>query len=371
MSKENYYKEIVDKEIEPVFHTHPYYNARTKEVFIKLFAEDMDISINDIKSLNNCEGLFSINIDNKIVYFYIEYIDGGGNNKHDNPNPRVKVSIPFKNKVFQNIILDDIVFIVNLYIPYKRVSENLELDNDNLVYLFVLPNQVFEATGYKNNLSNKLNNSGLNTNPSSRWVSLFDIKNCINDGDILKNNKKNVSIIPKTKIKNFINAKVKHEYQTWKLEKLMISLEQDNNDERKAGYEVKARKEFKDKLVNDFNPPRCQNLHHNIFHETALRGSHIMAVNQIKKQSNLTIEDKILYISDINNGLLLCANCDALFDKYKFTIIENGELLIKNNIKQVEEILNCKNGDIIISIDDFSKKEKYLKFHQKMFKSNN
>ncbi|MGL5617438.1 MAG: HNH endonuclease [Metamycoplasmataceae bacterium] len=371
MSKEFKYKEIIDKEINTISKIHPLTGKKNKDEFIELFLNGINVDNNDIKRIEKCSGLFSVKIEGKNIYFYIEHVDGGGKNKLESIDPSVKVSIPFNNKIFQNIVIDNIVFIVNIYVPYKIIDNTLTLDYDNLIYLFMLPTEIFKAKGYRNIISNKLNKTTLKTNPSSRWVSLSKIKDSILNQELKINQRENVIVIPKKSIKNFINSKVKKEYETWKLEKLLISFVEDKNDSRKLLYISSARREFKIKLINSINPSKCQNIHHNIFHKTALRGSHILAVNKIVKDQGLSIKEKTNCISDINNGLLLCANCDSLFDKYKFTIVDNGLVQIKNNIKEVENVLGCKNGERIILVSDYDSRKKYLKFHAKTFRENN
>jgi len=114
-------------------------------------------------------------------------------------------------------------------------------------------------------------------------------------------------------------------------------------------------------------PPRCQNIHHDITNRTVLRGSYILGVAKIIENKDFNKETKIEMISDINNGFMLCANCDALFDKVKFTIINKGILFVKHDIEQIEQILNCKNGERIITEEEFKTKIRYLKLHNSEF----
>lgn len=71
---------------------------------------------------------------------------------------------------------------------------------------------------------------------------------------------------------------------------------------------------------------------------------------------------------DINNGLLLCANADALFDKQLITIDENKNLvfsfLLKNNYKlQNQLLLNQPIFKFILN----DERMKYMEFHRNLF----
>lgn len=65
---------------------------------------------------------------------------------------------------------------------------------------------------------------------------------------------------------------------------------------------------------------------------------------------------------DVNNGLLLCANHDKLFDRYLISFDEDGEILISNQIRrEYYGILNLLNSN---SIEINEKQEKYLFHHR-------
>lgn len=71
---------------------------------------------------------------------------------------------------------------------------------------------------------------------------------------------------------------------------------------------------------------------------------------------------------DINNGLLLCANADALFDKHLITIDENKEIVFSFVLEHDEKLKQMLrlNNEIFKSIlnDD---RMKYLEFHRNEF----
>ncbi|WP_104712477.1 HNH endonuclease signature motif containing protein [Helicobacter cetorum] len=91
---------------------------------------------------------------------------------------------------------------------------------------------------------------------------------------------------------------------------------------------------------------------------TLFRASHIKGYSEC--------EDYEKY--DINNGLLLVANADALFDKYLITIDENKQIkfsfLLKNNHK-LKAQLNLNNGIFKEILND--SRMSYLKHHRMIF----
>ncbi|GAA7534507.1 hypothetical protein ckin32_03040 [Helicobacter pylori] len=92
--------------------------------------------------------------------------------------------------------------------------------------------------------------------------------------------------------------------------------------------------------------------------KTLFRASHI------KGYSDCDEEEKY----DIDNGLLLVANADALFDKHFITIDENKQLkfsyLLENNHK-LKSQLNLNNGIFKDILND--RRMQYLAYHRKIF----
>jgi len=361
------FKEIVNGKIEMVNYIHPHYSQKNKQIFIDKFLIDMGVKKNQVRYYEKCDGLISIKIGKRNIRFYIEHTDGGGMNKSSDENPRIKVNIPFTKKIFQEEVLNEIVMVVNIYVPLIKTANRLSLDNNNASYLFILPNEIFNAKAFKNIVSNKLNGTALDTNSSSRWVYLRDLIITNMNGTQTHNKKKNVIIIPQNNIKIFLMCEIEKNIDKWKIEKLLVKFENDEDRIRKDSYKFAARREFKEKLIESMKPPRCQNIHHDITNRTVLRGSHILGVAKIIENKEFNKETKIEMISDINNGFMLCANCDALFDKVKFTIINKGILFVKHDIEQIEQILNCKNGERIITEEEFKTKIRYLKLHNSEF----
>ena len=71
---------------------------------------------------------------------------------------------------------------------------------------------------------------------------------------------------------------------------------------------------------------------------------------------------------DVNNGLLLCANADALFDKHMITVDENKQLvfsfLIEDNLQLRHKLLlNQPIFNLILN----DKRMEYMKEHRRIF----
>lgn len=92
---------------------------------------------------------------------------------------------------------------------------------------------------------------------------------------------------------------------------------------------------------------------------TLFRASHI------KRYADCTDQEKF----DINNGILMCANADALFDKHLITISETGEIifseLIKNDRRLISNLL--LNQPIFKDILN-QERMNYLEEHRRIFK---
>lgn len=93
---------------------------------------------------------------------------------------------------------------------------------------------------------------------------------------------------------------------------------------------------------------------------TLFRASHIKAFNECN------IDEAF----DINNGILMIANADALFDKHLITISDDGEIifsyLLKNEHKLIQELrLTEKVFKAILN----DKRKEYLKRHREVFEN--
>ena len=65
-----------------------------------------------------------------------------------------------------------------------------------------------------------------------------------------------------------------------------------------------------------------------------IQGAHIWSVADIKKESNLSPEEKLKQAIDGDNGIWLCQNHHKMLDLHLLRITENGKLKIKSDLKQ-------------------------------------
>lgn len=65
-----------------------------------------------------------------------------------------------------------------------------------------------------------------------------------------------------------------------------------------------------------------------------IAGAHIWSVADIKQKTDLTMEDKIKFATDGDNGIWLCENHHKMLDKHLIRIIENGELKILSGLHE-------------------------------------
>lgn len=65
----------------------------------------------------------------------------------------------------------------------------------------------------------------------------------------------------------------------------------------------------------------------------------------------------------MNNGLLLCANHDKLFDKGLISFDENGNIIISSKLSNMDKILSNIQNDNKIELD--YNMNNYMKYHRR------
>lgn len=95
-----------------------------------------------------------------------------------------------------------------------------------------------------------------------------------------------------------------------------------------------------------------------------LIASHIWPVSKIVKEESLKNAEKVKHYVSPDNGLLLCPNHDALFDKQFITFDDDGQIVISSIIEGMNDLLNL-DRNIKIPID--GGKEFYMKKHRTLF----
>lgn len=105
---------------------------------------------------------------------------------------------------------------------------------------------------------------------------------------------------------------------------------------------------FKDKLVNR----ECICAMCSVDERSFLIASHIKPWSKSNHQERL----------DVHNGLLLCPNHDALFDKGYITFDEDGAIIISSELKNTTKIFMNIREDTRIKVT--SEMKKYLEWHR-------
>lgn len=91
----------------------------------------------------------------------------------------------------------------------------------------------------------------------------------------------------------------------------------------------------------------------------AVNDERFLIASHIKPWSESTNEERL----DVDNGLLLCPNHDALFDKGYLSFDKDGSLLVSNEIDDTTRIFMNVNSNNRIQVTE--KKRRYLEWHLK------
>lgn len=96
-----------------------------------------------------------------------------------------------------------------------------------------------------------------------------------------------------------------------------------------------------------------------------IRNKNLLIASHIKPWSASNGKEKI----DVNNGLLLCPNHDALFDKGFISFDEDGLIMLSDELDKTDMI--AMNIDKNMKIDLYDEMKKYMSYHRdNVFKSN-
>ena len=112
---------------------------------------------------------------------------------------------------------------------------------------------------------------------------------------------------------------------------------------------------FRERLLQHYKKCRLCNV----------KNTELLRASHIKPWVNSSANEKL----DIENGLLLCPNHDALFDKGFISFTDDGKIIISDLLKSVDRIYMNVNPNMQIQL---TKKNKvYMNFHRKyIFKKN-
>lgn len=218
------------------------------------------------------------------------------------------------------------------------------------MYGIIRPKEIYSSKVIKENTGN----------PSSRWVNLEIMLDCLNKHKMLMNKKDNVYVIPSDLLNSYFNLKIIDE-QYEEMAKYIFEQEKDN-----LLSEEKISRIFRDRIVSK-RKFECEFCNCFINVSDQLVASHINAKSNIRNDKTLSDEEKFELMTDEANGFLLCRVHDSLFDKKHITLTDNGQLIIAPDFINLTKEYNIKGyvGKKIININ--KNNIKYLEVHRKDF----
>ena len=97
-----------------------------------------------------------------------------------------------------------------------------------------------------------------------------------------------------------------------------------------------------------------------------IQGAHIWPVSNIKKKDNLTIDEKLKYATDGENGIWLCENHHKLFDENIIVLKSDGKVEYRKDLteKQIEFLREITT---IPYIDPEMLSEKFVMYLEKRY----
>lgn len=109
-------------------------------------------------------------------------------------------------------------------------------------------------------------------------------------------------------------------------------------------------------LLERLGPKKCALCNCDI--PELIQGAHVYPVSQIKKNQTLSLEEKLVYATDGNNGIWLCQNHHKLFDEGFINFNTNGEVIQRDNlearyIKYIDEVTNNTKLDEYYLTEEF------------------
>lgn len=83
-----------------------------------------------------------------------------------------------------------------------------------------------------------------------------------------------------------------------------------------------------------------------------------MIASHIKPWRDCASEERL----DFENGLLLCPNHDALFDKGMISFAENGQIILSPSLSETDRMF--MNALDSMKIDSTNKQKEYITYHR-------
>lgn len=350
---------LVENEIKQISSPHPLENKPDKSFFKDQLIEDLKIDKEKVVDISQKKNLFRVYYKDVYYNIFVEHSDGGGQDKLNVPSKHnKKIGIP-STKAFRKIIDNyERVLVINVYYPLK---EDLTIDKENRVYQVIKPEEIYNSEVVQTG------------NPSSRWVSLKDIQEVIQNKNYILNRKKNVYLIHWENLIEFFDTILTSQYITMikqKHQEIIIGELEKEEEELDERIVSRERRLFRELLIASGRGIKCEMLNCRINLDRVLIASHIKPVNVIKRDRKLVDEEKLKQISDCNNGFLFCRNHDALFDKFLITFSEEGKIIASNDVEKVIDTFNLNLENVALEIKNQATIS-YLQFHQEEFRERN
>ncbi|PFJ96342.1 HNH endonuclease [Priestia megaterium] len=95
-----------------------------------------------------------------------------------------------------------------------------------------------------------------------------------------------------------------------------------------------------------------------------VRDERFLVASHIKPWSESNNQERL----DVNNGLLLCPNHDALFDKRYISFDETGKVMVKQNLDSTTKMFLNINDTMRINLNE--RQQNYMKWHREKFLEN-
>ena len=95
-----------------------------------------------------------------------------------------------------------------------------------------------------------------------------------------------------------------------------------------------------------------------------VRDERFLVASHIKPWSESNNQERL----DVNNGLLLCPNHDALFDKRYISFAETGKVMVKQNLDSTTKMFLNINDTMRINLNE--RQQNYMKWHREKFLEN-
>lgn len=95
-----------------------------------------------------------------------------------------------------------------------------------------------------------------------------------------------------------------------------------------------------------------------------VRDEHFLVASHIKPWSESNNQERL----DVNNGLLLCPNHDALFDKRYISFDETGKVMVKKSLDATTKMFLNISDNMSINLDE--RQQIYMKWHREKFLEN-